>query len=456
MFESLTTKLDSIFSHLRGRGKLTEADIKDAMREIRLALLEADVNFQVVKDFVQRVREQASGQEVMRSLTPGQQVVKIVRDELAALMGEAHRPLTMAAKPPTTILLMGLQGSGKTTTAGKLARTMRESGHRPLLVAADVYRPAAIDQLRSLGDSLDIPVFAQDGNQDVPDICRKAMVQTQAQNCDVMIIDTAGRLQINEELMQELRDIKTVAPPHHSLLVVDAMTGQEAVKVAETFEAEIGIDATILTKLDGDARGGAALSIKAVVGKPIQYIGVGEKLDALEPFHPDRMASRILGMGDVLTLIEKAEQSFDEEKAAELEQKLRQSNFTLEDFQEQLQQLKQMGPLDDLLSMIPGIKGAKLPSVDDSELKRVEAIISSMTLEERRTHHIINGSRRKRIARGSGTTVGDVNRLLKQFVQTQKMMKTLMGNTNMKKGKGKKGRSKGRGKLANLSLPRLF
>jgi len=456
VFESLTTKLDGIFSHLRGRGKLTEADIKDAMREIRLALLEADVNFQVVKDFVQRVREQASGQEVMRSLTPGQQVVKIVRDELTALMGDAHRPLAMAGKPPTTILLMGLQGSGKTTTAGKLARTLRESGHRPLLVAADVYRPAAIDQLRSLGDSLDIPVFAQDGNPDVPDICRKAMVQTQAQNCDVMIIDTAGRLQINEELMQELRDIKTVAPPHHSLLVVDAMTGQEAVKVAEAFEAEIGIDATILTKLDGDARGGAALSIKAVVGKPIQYIGVGEKLDALEPFHPDRMASRILGMGDVLTLIEKAEQSFDEAKAAELEQKLRQSNFTLEDFQEQLQQLKQMGPLDDLLSMIPGIKGAKLPSVDDSELKRVEAIISSMTLEERRTHHIINGSRRKRIARGSGTTVGDVNRLLKQFAQTQKMMKSLMGNTIMKKGKGKKGRGKGRGKLANLSLPRLF
>jgi signal recognition particle subunit SRP54 len=456
VFESLTTKLDSIFSHLRGRGKLTDTDIKDAMREIRLALLEADVNFQVVKDFVQRVREQASGQEVMRSLTPGQQVVKIVRDELAALMGEAHRPLAMAAKPPTTILLMGLQGSGKTTTAGKLARTLRDSGHRPLLVAADVYRPAAIEQLRSLGDSLDIPVFAQAGNPDVPDICRKALVQTQAQNCDVMIIDTAGRLQINEELMQELRDIKTVAPPHHSLLVVDAMTGQEAVKVAETFEAEVGIDATILTKLDGDARGGAALSIKAVVGKPIQYIGVGEKLDALEPFHPDRMASRILGMGDVLTLIEKAEQSFDEEKAAELEQKLRQSNFTLEDFQEQLQQLKQMGPLDDLLSMIPGIKGAKLPSVDDSELKRVEAIISSMTLEERRAHHIINGSRRKRIARGSGTTVGDVNRLLKQFAQTQKMMKSLMGNTMMKKGKGKKGRGKGRGKLANLSLPRLF
>jgi signal recognition particle subunit SRP54 len=436
VFESLTSKLDSIFSQLRGRGKLTEATIKEAMREIRLALLEADVNFQVVKDFVQRVREQALGQEVMRSLTPGQQVVKIVRDELTALMGAAHRPLTMASKPPTVVLLMGLQGSGKTTTAGKLGRMLKESHHQPLLVAADVYRPAAIDQLRTLGESLKIPVFAQDGSQDVVGICKQGLAQAQSSSRDVVIIDTAGRLQINEALMQELRDVKRAVPPHHSLLVVDAMTGQEAVKVAQTFDAEIGIDATILTKLDGDARGGAALSIRAVVGKPIQYIGLGEKLEALEPFHPDRMASRILGMGDVLTLIEKAEQSFDQERAAELEQKLRQANFTLEDFQEQLQQLKQMGPLDNLLAMIPGIKGAKLPSVDDSELKRVEAIISSMTVEERRAHHIINGSRRKRIARGSGTRVEDVNRLLKQFAQTQRMMKSIMGGKN-KKGKGK-------------------
>ncbi len=444
MFESLTSKLDSILSHLRGRGKLTEATIKEAMREIRLALLEADVNFQVVKDFVQRVREQASGQEVMRSLTPGQQVVKIVRDELAALMGGEHRPLTMASKPPTTILLMGLQGSGKTTTAAKLARTVRDMGHRPLLVAADVYRPAAIHQLRTLGQNLSIPVFALDEEQDVVSICRQARDHALTQNHDVTIIDTAGRLQIDDALMQELCDIKQATPPHHSLLVVDAMTGQEAVKVATTFDAVVGIDSTILTKLDGDARGGAALSIKAVVGKPIQFIGVGEKLDALEPFHPDRMASRILGMGDVLTLIEKVERSIDHETAAALEQKIHQASFTLEDFQEQLQQLKQMGPIESLVAMIPGIKGAKLPAVDDRELKKVEAIISSMTLEERRHHHIINGSRRKRIASGSATRVEDVNRLLKQFAQTQKLMKSFMG------------KNKGKGKWANLPIPRPF
>ncbi|ETW96006.1 MAG: hypothetical protein ETSY1_28320 [Candidatus Entotheonella factor] len=450
MFESLTTKLDSIFSQLRGRGKLSESNIKDAMREIRLALLEADVNFQVVKDFVERVREQSMGQEVMRSLTPGQQVVKIVRDELGALMGGEHRPLSIATRPPTTILLMGLQGSGKTTAAAKLARTFKDTGHRPMLVAADVYRPAAIDQLRTLGASLDIPVYAQDDSQDVAGICAQARETARSGNHNILIIDTAGRLQINDELMQELRDVKTVAPPHHSLLVVDAMTGQEAVKVAQAFDEEVGIDATILTKLDGDARGGAALSIRAVVGKPIQYIGVGEKLDALEPFHPDRMASRILGMGDVLSLIEKAEQTIDEETAAELEQKLRKASFTLEDFQDQLKQIKKLGSLDSIISMIPGLKKANLPSVDDSELKRVEAIISSMTLEERRNHLIINGSRRKRIARGSGTEVGDVNRLIKQFTQTQKMMKSMMGG--QKKGKGK---GKGRGKFANLPIPRF-
>lgn len=445
MFESLTAKLDSIFSHLRGRGKLTEANIQEAMREIRLALLEADVNFQVVKDFVQRVREQALGQEVMRSLTPGQQVVKIVRNELTSLMGGEHRPLTMAPRPPTTILLMGLQGSGKTTTAAKLARTVREMGHRPLLVAADVYRPAAVQQLCTLGDSLAIPVFAQEESQDVVAICQQAQGQAQTSGCDVMIIDTAGRLQIDTALMQELQEIKQVTSPHHSLLVVDAMTGQEAVKVAQTFDETVGIDATILTKLDGDARGGAALSIKAAVGKPIQFVGVGEKLDALESFHPDRMASRILGMGDVLTLIEKAERSIDQETAAALEQKLRQASFTLEDFREQLQQLKQMGPLDSLVSMLPGMKGAKLPSVDETELTKIEAIIGSMTPQERRTHHIINGSRRKRIARGSGASVEDVNRLLKQFAQTQKLMKSLMG-----------GKKKGKGKWPQLPIPRPF
>ena len=439
VFESLTTKLDSIFSHLRGRGKLTEANIKEAMREIRLALLEADVNFQVVKDFVQRVREKSLGQEVMRSLTPGQQVIKIVRDELTALMGEEHRPLSMAPQAPTIVLLMGLQGSGKTTTAAKLARTMREAGHRPLLVAADVYRPAAMQQLQTLGDSLTIPVYMEEGSRDAVAICRHAREHALAHDRDVLILDTAGRLQIDETLMQELQEIKHATPPHHSLLVVDAMTGQEAVKVATTFDEIVGIDCTVLTKLDGDARGGAALSIKAVVGKPIQFIGMGEKLDALEPFHPDRMASRILGMGDVLTLIEKAERSIDHETAAALEQKIRQAAFTLEDFREQLQQLKEMGPLDSLMSMIPGVKGAKLPSVDESELKKVEAIISSMTPAERQSHHIINGSRRKRIARGSGTSVEDVNRLLKQFAQTQKLMKSFMGTMGKKKKKGKWG-----------------
>lgn len=437
MFESLSAKLDSIFSRLRGHGKLTEANIKDAMREVRLALLEADVNFQVVKDFVERVRDKAMGQEVMRSLTPGQQVVKIVRDELTALMGGEHRPLAMASKAPTTILLVGLHGSGKTTSAAKLAKLVQGMGHRPLLVAADVYRPAAMEQLRILGDSVSVPVFMQEGARDVIRLCQQAVEQAATSGCDVLIIDTAGRLQIDAELMQELRDIKQVTAPQHILLVVDAMTGQEAVKVATAFDAAVAIHGTILTKLDGDARGGAALSIKAVVGKPIQFVGVGEKLDALEPFHPDRMASRILGMGDVLTLIEKAEQVIDQDAATALAQKMRHASFTLEDFQAQLRQLKQMGPLENLMSMIPGIKGNKLPAVDESELKKVEAIINSMTPAERRNHAMITGSRRKRIARGSGTSVEDVNRLLKQFVQTQKLMKTFLGQH---KGKGKWGK----------------
>jgi signal recognition particle subunit SRP54 len=445
VFESLTAKLNGIFSHLRGHGKLSEANIQEAMREIRLALLEADVNFQVVKDFVQRVREQASGQEVMRSLTPGQQVVKIVRDELTALMGTEHRPLTMAPQPPTIILLVGLHGSGKTTTAAKLAKKMQELRHRPLLVAADIYRPAAMEQLRVLGESLRVPVLVQEGARDAVAICKQAFVYAPQQNCDVVIIDTAGRLQIDETLMQELRDIKQATHPHHTFLVVDAMTGQEAVKVAKTFDEAVGIDSTILTKLDGDARGGAALSIKAVVGKPIQFVGAGEKLEALEPFHPDRMASRILGMGDVLTLIEKAEQTIDADEAAALEQKIRQASFTLEDFQSQLRQLKQMGPLENLLGMLPGMRGAKLPPVDERGLQRVEAIINSMTPEERRHPTLINGSRRRRIAHGSGTSVEDVNRLLKQFVQTQKLMKTFMGN-----------KKKGKGKWGQMPFPRPF
>jgi signal recognition particle subunit SRP54 len=437
VFESLSAKLESIFSNLRGHGKLTEGNIQDAMREVRLALLEADVNFQVVKDFVQRVREQALGQEVLRSLTPGQQVVKIVRDALTALMGDAHRPLHFASKPPTTILLVGLHGSGKTTSAAKLAKTVQGMGHRPLLVAADVYRPAAMEQLRVLGESIQVPVFVQAGSQDAVGICRQAVAQASTAGCDVVILDTAGRLQIDETLMQEIRDIKAATAPHQILLVVDAMTGQEAVKVASAFNAAVDIHGTILTKLDGDARGGAALSIRAVVGKPIVFVGMGEKLEALEPFHPDRMASRILGMGDVLTLIEKAERTIDQETAVAMAQKMRQAQFTLEDFQAQLRQLKQLGPLDNLLSMLPGIKGAKLPAVDERELVKIEAIINSMTPQERRNHAMITGSRRKRIARGSGTSVEDINRLLKQFVQTQKMMKLVLGQ---RKGKGKWGR----------------
>lgn len=444
MFESLSAKLDGIFSHLRSRGKLTEATIKEAMREIRLALLEADVNFQVVKDFVQRVRELALGQEVLRSLTPGQQVIKIVRDELTTLMGGEHRPLTMSSTPPTLILLLGLQGSGKTTSAGKLAKHFLSMRRRPLLVAADIYRPAAMEQLRILGEELQVPVYIEAETRNAVRICQHAIDHAKASGYDVVIFDTAGRLQIDDTLMQELQDIKQMAMPDYSLLVVDAMTGQEAVKVATAFDAAVGIDGTILTKLDGDARGGAALSIKAVVGKPVQFVGMGEKLDALEPFHPDRMASRILGMGDVLTLIEKAEQAIDQEAAADMAQKLRKATFTLEDFQAQLHQLKQMGPLDSLMSMIPGFKAAKLPAVDEGELKKVEAIINSMTPAERQNHIIINRNRRRRIARGSGTSVEDVNRLLKQFAQTQKMMKNFLG------------RQKGKGKGAKLPFPTPF
>ena len=431
MFESLSARLDGIFSHLRGRGKLTEANIKEATREIRLALLEADVNFQVVKDFVQRVREQALGQEVMRSLTPGQQVVKIVRDELTTLMGSQHVPLTMASQPPTTFLLIGLQGSGKTTSAAKLARKLQDMGRRPLLVAADVYRPAAMEQLRLLGEQIQTPVVVRQGSRDPVDICRQAFDEAPQHQADAIVIDTAGRLQIDETLMQELAEIKTVTNPRYTFLVVDAMTGQEAVNVATAFNEAVSIEGVILTKLDGDARGGAALSIQAVVGKPIQFVGVGEKLDALEAFHPERMASRLLGMGDVLTLIERAEQAIDPESVADLESKMRQASFTLEDFQSQLRQVKQMGPLENLMELIPGLKGAKLPVAGEKDLKKVEAIIGSMTLVERRNPALINGNRRKRIAFGSGTRVEDVNRLLKQFGQMRKLMKSMMT------GKGK-------------------
>ncbi|EGO65162.1 signal recognition particle protein [Acetonema longum] len=427
VFEGLADKLQDTFKRLRGRGKLSETDVSEALREVRMALLEADVNFKVVKDFVSRVKERAIGQEVMDSLTPGQQVVKIVYDELAALMGGTQSRLNISSRPPTVIMLVGLQGAGKTTTAGKLANLLQRQNKRPLLVAADVYRPAAIKQLQVLGQQLDIPVFTL-GDQESPvTIAQKSIDQANALLRDVVIIDTAGRLHINEELMQELRLIKGQAKPHEILLVVDAMTGQDAVGVAEAFNGQLGLDGVILTKLDGDARGGAALSIKAVTGCPIKFAGMGEKLDALEPFYPDRMASRILGMGDVLGLIEKAQASLDLDKARELEKKLRKDSFTFDDFLEQLQQVRKLGSMEQILSMIPGmgsqLKQLKNAELDEKDLKRTEAIIRSMTKKERQDPALINGSRRKRIASGSGTKVQDVNRLLKQFEETRKMMK---------------------------------
>jgi signal recognition particle subunit SRP54 len=440
VFEGLAEKLQDTFRKLRGKGKLTEADVSAAMREVRLALLEADVNFKVVKDFVARVRERAIGQEVMQSLTPGQHVVKIVYEEMTNLMGGAQSRLNTSPKPPTIVMLVGLQGSGKTTTCGKLANLMRKQGRRPLLVAADIYRPAAIKQLQVLGAQLDIPVFTL-GQVNPVDIAQGALEYAFSHGRDLVIIDTAGRLHINQELMDELKAVKSAVNPHEILLVVDSMTGQDAVNVAKSFHEQLGLDGVVLTKLDGDTRGGAALSVKAVTGCPIKFAGVGEKLDALEPFFPDRMASRILGMGDVLSLIEKAQSNLDAEKARELEKKIRKQEFTLEDFLEQLSQVKSMGPLDQILGMIPGMGGARelkkmQQEIDPKELSRVEAIINSMTPAERRRPEIINGSRRKRIALGSGTRVQDVNRLLKQFEEIRRMMKQL---TEAGFGKKKKG-----------------
>ncbi|RMF85577.1 MAG: signal recognition particle protein [Nitrospinota bacterium] len=432
MFENLSSKLEGIFKKLRRHGKLTEKEIREALREVRLALLEGDVHFSVVKEFTERVREKALGETVLQSLTPGQQVVKIVHEELIALMGGEQSRLQFAPIPPTCIMLVGLQGSGKTTTAAKLAKRLRKEGHYPYLVPADVYRPAAIDQLKILGEELQVPVYPSSPAQDPVEICRQAMREAVQQHADVVIIDTAGRLHIDEQMMAELVTLKQELSPQETLLVADSMTGQDAVNVAKTFHETLGLSGIILTKLDGDARGGAALSIRAVTQTPIKYVGTGEKLDALEPFHPDRIASRILGMGDILSLIEKAEATMSAEKAREMEQKLRKAAFTLEDFKEQLQQVRSMGPLDQLLGMLPGMKQLKNVQVDERELVKIEAIINSMTPQERRHPEIINGSRRKRIARGSGTTVQDVNRLLKQFMQTQKLLK--------KFSKGKKGK----------------
>jgi signal recognition particle subunit SRP54 len=428
MFDNLSDKLNAVFKKLKGHGKLSEKNIEEGLREVRLALLEADVHYRVAKKFIADIKERALGREVLSSLTPGQQVVKIVFDELTTLMGARNESLNLAGTQPVAIMLVGLQGSGKTTTAGKLAIHLRKIGKKPYLVPADVYRPAAIDQLKKVGDQLTVPVFASTSDMDPVRICQDARTAAAREGCDTLLLDTAGRLHIDTALMNELKSIRAAVNPSDILLVADAMTGQDAVNIAKAFDEALGIGGVILTKTDGDARGGAALSIKAVTDKPIKFIGVGEKLDQLEPFHPERMASTILGMGDVLTLIEKAQATVDEKKAAELERKLRKSQFTLEDFRDQMVQIRKMGSLSDLLKMIPGVGGSKQLKnlkVDDRELVRIEAIINSMTPEERRRHAVINGSRRKRIAGGSGTSIQDVNRLLKNYTQVMKMMKKL-------------------------------
>jgi signal recognition particle subunit SRP54 len=430
MFDSLTEKFDSVFKKLRGHGRLSEENIQEALREVRLVLLEADVNFRVVKDFVAAVRERAVGQDVLKSLTPAQQVIKVVREELARLMGEGEdNSLDLAARPPVALMLCGLQGAGKTTSCGKLALKLRREKRNPLLVPADVYRPAAIEQLKTLGRQLDVAVFDSSADQDPVDICSQALRYAELNGFDTVILDTAGRLHIDDTLMQELERIKQAVEPREILFVADAMTGQDAVNIAQSFNERLEVTGVILTKLDGDARGGAALSIRAVCGKPIKLVGLGEKLDALEPFHPDRMAQRILGMGDVLTLIEKAQAAVNEDDAVALESKLRKEGFTFETFRDQLQTIKKMGSMDNLLKLIPGagkaMKQAKGMQIPDQELKKIEAIINSMTRRERADHRVLNGSRRLRIARGSGTSVQDVNQLVKRFSEAQKMMKKM-------------------------------
>ncbi|MDE3077762.1 MAG: signal recognition particle protein [Chloroflexota bacterium] len=428
MFDALSDRLQAVFDKLRGKGKLTEEDVDAALREVRLALLEADVNFKVVKNLQARIREKAVGSEVMESLTPAQHVVKIVNDELVELLGGGQSKLQFGGAPPAVIMLVGLQGSGKTTSAAKLALYLRKQGKRPLMVAADIYRPAAIDQLVQLGKQLDIAVYSESGGKP-PSICEHAVKQARENANDVVLLDTAGRLQINEELMRELEQIKAKVPVQETLFVADAMTGQEAVNVAQEFHAHVPLTGLVLTKMDGDARGGAALSIRAVTGVPVKFVGVGEKADALEPFHPERIASRILGMGDVLSLIEKTQEHVDQQKAAALEKKLRSATFGLDDFLDQLQQIKKMGSLAQIMEMIPGMgsMARKLgpAQLDDRQLKRVEAIIYSMTLAERRNPKLLDGSRKRRIARGSGTTAQDVNQLLNQFSQMQAMIKQL-------------------------------
>jgi signal recognition particle subunit SRP54 len=443
-FEGLADRLQNTMQKIRGKGKVNEADVKEMMREVRLALLEADVNFKVVKDFVKKVSERAVGQEVLKSLTPGQQVIKVVKEELTELMGGEESKIGVSKRPPTVIMMVGLQGAGKTTTTGKLANLLRKKHNRnPLLVAADIYRPAAIKQLQTLGKQLDFPVFSLGDQVSPVEIAKQAIEKAKEDHHDYVLIDTAGRLHVDEALMDELKQIKELANPEEILLVVDAMTGQDAVNVAGSFNEQLGLTGVVLTKLDGDTRGGAALSIRSVTNTPIKFVGLGEKMDALETFHPERMASRILGMGDVLSLIEKAQINVDEEKARELEKKMKSDSFTFDDFLDSLSQVRSMGPLDELIKMMPGankIKGLNNMKVDEKQIAHVEAIIKSMTKQEKEHPEIINSGRRKRIAKGSGRTVPEVNRLLKQFDDMRKMMKQM---TNM----GQKGKKKGKFKL---------
>jgi signal recognition particle subunit SRP54 len=432
MFESLTEKLESIFKRLKGKGLLKEEDVELALKEIRLALLEADVNFKVVKDFVRNIKGKATGKEVLESLTPGQQVIKIVNEELCELLGKTNSRIQLSPNPPTIIMMVGLHGSGKTTTAAKLARLFKKEGRRPMLVAADLQRPAAIDQLVILGSQIDVPVYHSKDINNPINLSTEAVKKAKVDARDVVIFDTAGRLHIDESLMTELKKIKENVLPKEVLLVVDAMTGQDAVNIAKNFEDQIGIDGIILTKMDGDARGGAALSIRSITGKPIKFIGVGEKIEMLDPFYPERIASKILGMGDVLSLIEKAQKSFDQKETEKLQKTIMDESFTFDDLKDQLKKLRNMGPLENILSMIPGFNKIKNLDIDEKEFVKVEAIINSMTKKERRDHNIINGSRRRRIAMGSGTTVADVNRVIKQYVELKKMLKMFKGKKTIK------------------------
>ena len=432
-FEGLSERLQGITKKLRGKARITESDLKEVLREVKLALLEADVNYKIVKEFISVIEEKALGQDVLKSLTPGEQVVKIVKDEMIELLGGTESKINFTPNPPTVIMMVGLQGSGKTTTSGKLANLLRKEGKKPLLVACDVYRPAAIKQLQVVGKQLNIPVFANENTKDVVLIAKQAMSQAISKLNDVVILDTAGRLHIDEELMQELKNVKANVKPHEILLVVDSMTGQDAVNVAQSFNENLGIDGVVLTKLDGDTRGGAALSVKKVTNRPIKFAATGEKLSDIEIFHPDRMTSRILGMGDVLSIIEKAEEAFDEEQAIELEKKLKKQGFDLDDYLTQLRQIKKMGSFSAILKMIPGMNMVQESDIDEKEFDKIEAIICSMTAQERRNPKLLNGSRRLRIANGSGTKVQDVNKFMTSFEQTQKLMKKMQNEKSINK-----------------------